>query len=108
MERPSMSDQISTPMARRLAVSPAARASRTARTWRKAGRPWLVGGLLLLLAAAAGVVWWSTRSAPAMHYVTVPVMEGAIERAVTATSTVNPKLTIIVGSYVSGVIQMAT
>ena len=40
-----------------------------------------------------------------VHYVTVPAGRGAITRVVTATGTVNPVLTIIVGTYVSGVIQ---
>jgi HlyD family secretion protein len=37
--------------------------------------------------------------------VTAPVAKGAVTRAVTATGTVNPELTIIVGAAVSGVIQ---
>jgi HlyD family secretion protein len=44
------------------------------------------------------------RAAPA-QYVTIPVTRGAITRVVTSTGTVNPVLTIIVGTYVSGVIQ---
>jgi HlyD family secretion protein len=35
----------------------------------------------------------------------VPVSRGAVVRTVTATGTVNPELTIIVGTYVSGVVQ---
>ena len=75
------------------------------RSWRSAYRPWLVGGLLLLLAATAGTLWWGTRSTATVHYVTVPATRGIVARTVTATGTVNPELTIIVGSYVSGVIQ---
>ena len=41
----------------------------------------------------------------AAHYVTVPAARGAVTRTATATGTVNPVLTIIVGSYDSGVIQ---
>ena len=52
-----------------------------------------------------GAVWWSLRATPTLQYMTVPVTRGAVTRAVTATGTVNPELTIIVGSYVSGVIQ---
>ncbi|HUH85932.1 MAG TPA: efflux RND transporter periplasmic adaptor subunit [Stellaceae bacterium] len=100
-----MSEQITTPIAPRLAVSAPARPAETGRTRRKSHRPWLWGGLLLLLAVIAVGVWGSTRGAPPLRYVTVPASEGAIERAVTATGTVNPELTIIVGSYVSGVIQ---
>jgi HlyD family secretion protein len=73
------------------------------------GRPgrrrWLIIGLLLIATAAVGVAWWSMRGGQTVHYVTAPVTRGAITRAVTSTGTVNPELTIIVGSYVSGVIQ---
>jgi HlyD family secretion protein len=60
---------------------------------------------LLALAAAAGVAWWVMQRSAPVQYVTAPLGRGAITRAVTATGTVNPVLTIIVGSYVSGVIQ---
>ncbi len=40
-----------------------------------------------------------------VRYTTAAVSRGNVTRAVTATGTVNPVLTIIVGSYVSGVIQ---
>jgi HlyD family secretion protein len=61
--------------------------------------------LVLLLAAASGAWWWSIRATPSVHYTTAPINRGTIARSVTATGTVNPILTIIVGSYVSGVIQ---
>ena len=38
-------------------------------------------------------------------YLTAPVTRGTVTRYVVATGTVNPVLTIIVGSYVSGVIR---
>lgn len=72
---------------------------------RHVARTWLaVAGLLLL--GAGSVAWWfaAGRSEP-VRYVTAPVTRGAIARTVTATGTVNPVLTIIIGSYVSGVIQ---
>ena len=50
-------------------------------------------------------MWWALRTTSSVKYVTVPVTRGAITRTVTATGTVNPELTVIVGSYVSGVIQ---
>jgi HlyD family secretion protein len=40
-----------------------------------------------------------------VRYTTAPVTRGAVTDTVTATGTVNPVLTIIVGTYVSGVIQ---
>jgi HlyD family secretion protein len=60
---------------------------------------------LVLLAGTAAAAWWSLGSGPTVHYTTVPVSHGAVAPAVTATGTVNPELTIIVGTYVSGVIQ---
>jgi HlyD family secretion protein len=55
--------------------------------------------------AAAGVTYWAAGRGTAVRYVTSPVTKGTVARTVTATGTVNPVLTIIVGSYVSGVIQ---
>jgi len=64
---------------------------------------------LIAAAAAAAVVAtlaWRHMSQPTPpHYVTAPASRGAVTQTVTATGTVNPELTIIVGSYVSGVIQ---
>lgn len=69
-------------------------------------RPWLFGGLLLLaLIAAAATTWWLSSAATSVQYTQAAVTRGDITRTVTATGTVNPVLTIIVGSYVSGVIQ---
>jgi HlyD family secretion protein len=67
------------------------------------------GPIVLVLAAVAaggGAAAWLgfARSSP-VQYVTAPVTRGPVTRAVTATGTVNPELTIIVGSYVSGVIR---
>jgi HlyD family secretion protein len=67
-------------------------------------KSWLAG--LLVLAIAAGIAAWMSWGARApAHYTTVALTRGAIARTVTATGTVNPELTIIVGTYVSGVIQ---
>ena len=67
---------------------------------------WLIAGLLsLAVLVAVGVVWWLTTSGATVRYTTAAVSRGAVTRAVTATGTVNPVLTIIVGTYVSGVIQ---
>ena len=68
-----------------------------------ARRRWLAIGALVLF--AAGGAWWSMRSAPSVRYLAIPATRGAIARMVTTTGTVNPELTIIVGSYVSGVLQ---
>ena len=49
-------------------------------------------------------VYWSTRGGPPPQYATAAVTRGTVERAVSSSGTVNPVLTIIVGSYISGVI----
>jgi HlyD family secretion protein len=77
----------------------AAPGARRPRRWRK---PTLAAAALLLLAAAAGM--WLTRGGAGVAYRTAPITRGPIARTVAATGTVNPELTIIVGSYVSGVI----
>ena len=70
---------------------------------RRGRRLAIAGVLLVLVAAAAG---WRIMQAPAaVKYSTAPVTQGPITRAVAATGTVNPVMTIIVGSYVSGVIS---
>ncbi len=67
---------------------------------------WAVGAIVAaLILIAAGALWWSLSSESAVRYTTAPVTVGAITRSVTATGTVNPELTVIVGSYISGVIQ---
>jgi HlyD family secretion protein len=71
--------------------------------WRK---PWLIAGLLsLAVIAAVAAVWWFASANGTVRYTTAAVTRGAVTRTVTSTGTVNPVLTIIVGSYVSGVIQ---
>lgn len=59
------------------------------------------GALLALLGAA----WFISERGNSIHYTTAPVTRGAVTRAISATGTVNPVLTIIIGTYVSGVIQ---
>ena len=73
---------------------------------RSARRHWLIGGVIaLVVLVGAATAWWLMRSNVTVHYTTAPVTRGAVTDTVTATGTVNPVLTIIVGTYVSGVIQ---
>jgi HlyD family secretion protein len=60
--------------------------------------------LAVLVLATAGA-WWAFGSGASVSYVTAALARGNVTRAVTATGSVNPVLTITVGSYVSGVIQ---
>ena len=70
------------------------------------GTRWVIAGVVvLLLIAVAGATWWYAGSGGTVRYTTAAVSRGNVTRAVIATGTVNPVLTIIVGSYVSGVIR---
>lgn len=100
-----MSEQLMSKPQLRTVSSPALPALRPDR-WSGRGR-WLII-LLLSLLVVTGVgatAWWRLGATAAVHYVTVPATRGLVARTVSATGTVNPELTIIVGSYVSGVIQ---
>jgi HlyD family secretion protein len=66
---------------------------------------WIIIAALCAVAIAAVAVWWSAPGGVTVRYATAPVTMGPISDSVTATGTVNPELTIIVGTYVSGVIQ---
>jgi HlyD family secretion protein len=67
---------------------------------------WLMGLLsVLLIVAIAVATWWVLDEGSSVHYATAPVAKGAVIRTVTATGTVNPELTIIVGAAISGIIQ---
>jgi HlyD family secretion protein len=59
----------------------------------------------ILLGIGGGVLWWRTQQPAPPSYMTAKLTRGPIARSVNATGTVNPVLTVIVGSYVSGVIR---
>lgn len=82
---------------------PISRAANAARSPRK--YPLIVGLLAILLAVGIVGVWWVLGANGTVQYTTAPVARGSVTRTVTATGVVNPELTIIVGTYVSGVIQ---
>jgi HlyD family secretion protein len=58
---------------------------------------------MVLVAAAAGV-WWVTLRAPPVRYVTSPVTHGDVVTTLTASGSVNPVVTVQVGTYISGTI----
>ena len=66
---------------------------------------WFLGGAAALSLTLVATVWLASNRGAAVSYMTAPVTMWPVTRAVSATGTVNPVLTIIVGSYVSGVIQ---
>jgi HlyD family secretion protein len=57
----------------------------------------------VLLAALGG--WWYFKPSAAVAYVSAEVSRGVVAPYVTASGTVNPVVTVQVGTYVSGVIQ---
>ncbi|MFO1184961.1 MAG: efflux RND transporter periplasmic adaptor subunit [Bauldia sp.] len=91
----------------RVAPAPAGHAPRLPGT-RRSGRRRAVAMLALLLlagAAGGGLLWWYFQSAAGVQYSTVALARGNVTRSVTATGSVNPVQSVIVGTYVSGVIQ---
>ena len=63
-----------------------------------------VGGAVLIILSAIAIYWLTHRGMP-LRYVTAEIGKGRVTRVVSGSGTVNPVLTIIVGSYVSGVVQ---
>ncbi len=66
-------------------------------------RIWIAVAALILI--GAGILYALVGFQTTVSYATVPVTRGTVARMVTSTGSVNPILTITVGSYVSGVIQ---
>ncbi len=62
---------------------------------------WRWGWLVAIFCVAAALLWLKHAPAAA-NYVTVAAERGSLIRAVTATGTVNPVVTVQVGTYVSG------
>ena len=61
--------------------------------------------ITLLLAGAGLFLYQGLLHRHAMRYVTAKISRGPVVRTVTASGTVNPVITVQVGTYVSGVIQ---
>ena len=76
------------------------------RSWMP-GRRILIGTVVLVLAVGFAAYYFLHGSASGTQYVTTAASEGEVVQAVTATGTVNPVVTVQVGSYVSGpIVQM--
>ena len=58
-----------------------------------------------LAVLGGGLAYWITHRAPAVRYVTAPVTRGDVVTTITASGSVNPVVTVQVGTYVSGAIQ---
>ncbi|MDR3508779.1 MAG: efflux RND transporter periplasmic adaptor subunit [Caulobacteraceae bacterium] len=71
-------------------------------------RAWPFIALGLVAAAGLGVWFWIGQAPQRPDYATAQIGKGTVSRSVTASGTVNPVLTVTVGSYVSGVIQEIT
>ena len=61
--------------------------------------------VIAVVCLGGGVAWWRRNQAVVPNYVTVAATRGDVVRTVTTTGTINPELTIMVGTYVSGVLQ---
>jgi HlyD family secretion protein len=61
--------------------------------------------LLILVLGGAGYVYWNGGEKPTTKYRTAMIEWGSITQVVTATGSINPVLTVQVGSQVSGIIQ---
>jgi HlyD family secretion protein len=64
---------------------------------------WIVLGLALVAVAGGSLLCWRSGREPA--YVTVPVAKSDLVRSIVTTGSVNPVVTVQVGTYVSGPIQ---
>ncbi len=66
--------------------------------------PWLglVGFVIAAVVGGVGLWYWWTAGPSPVKYTTMPVDRGPISAIVTATGTVNPVVSVLVGSQVSG------
>jgi HlyD family secretion protein len=63
---------------------------------------WLIGIAMVAAAGGMGLWYWWTAGLPPVKYTTMLVDRGPISAIVTATGTVNPVVSVLVGSQVSG------
>ena len=61
--------------------------------------------VIAVAVAGIGAGLWSFSAAGISRYTTVPVARGSVARAVTATGTINPARTIVLGANIPGTVQ---
>ncbi len=67
---------------------------------------WLAGGVLLVAGLVyGGYVYWNGGEKSSVKHKTAKIERGTVTQTVTATGTINPVLTVQVGSQVSGIIK---
>lgn len=69
---------------------------------RQSRLPWLIGIVMIMVIGGGGMWYWWTSGPPPIQYKTALVDRGPITAIVTATGTVNPVVSVQVGSQVSG------
>lgn len=74
-----------------------------ARVRRRKALAWIA--LALVAASAAAAYWYATSGQPSPAYRLAPVTRGPVASAVTASGTINPVISVQVGSQVSGQIK---
>ncbi len=70
------------------------------------GLGWKAIGLLaaVVVVVGGGLVYWTVFRASPTRYVNPPVTRGDVTTTISASGTVNPVITVQVGTYVSGTI----
>jgi len=68
----------------------------------------IIAGLGAAVLVVVVVIVWFALRAPPTHYVTAPVTRGDVTTIISASGTVNPVITVQVGTYVSGTIASLT
>jgi HlyD family secretion protein len=87
---------------RETAKGPEPETARPRKRLRRVGTYAAIASAAIIAVLAA---WWLSRRPAPPEFLTAAVTRGTVARTVTATGAVNPVMTIIIGSYVSGVIQ---